>query len=302
MKTLVVAFILALLLSSTVDALFVNSVMANPAGTSFPALAMPVEYINYTITSVNGSLWAKIDGTYPISLLDAPCGFNGELPMVYPMPPQTTNIKVWLDDKELSWMNYTEVYPDVLHQTAIGDWWMIHSVLSPVPDSFVLKIHYEHPLQMMNGSYLFLYDLNISPYLSEESSSSTAYFTFRMETNSTNLQAYTAKPESGWNLGEWQPISYTAVKEDSAEVISVQMHSSYYEELPGDLVIVFGVQPISEFPLWILPTLFVLALLVALTVAVVFVRRKAVFSRCQLSKSSNQDNTLVVIHSVFYLG
>ncbi len=31
-----------------------------------PLLAMPSEYINYTITRINGKLWAKVDGVFPI--------------------------------------------------------------------------------------------------------------------------------------------------------------------------------------------------------------------------------------------
>jgi hypothetical protein len=60
-----------------------NFVSANPNG-SFLALAMPVEYVNYTITHINGTLWAKIDGDYPISILSQPdCTFKGDMPMVY---------------------------------------------------------------------------------------------------------------------------------------------------------------------------------------------------------------------------
>jgi hypothetical protein len=138
-KTWALAFILALLISTLAGTLLVNLAAANPDG-SFPALAMPVEYVNYTITRVNGTLWAKIDGNYPIYLLkQSDCAFNGELPMVYLMPPGTTNIHVTLGDRELSWINYTEAYPEALHHTAIGDWWLIYSVLSPVSDFLCLK-------------------------------------------------------------------------------------------------------------------------------------------------------------------
>ena len=123
---------------------------------------MPEEQINYTITNINGVLWAKIDGTYPITYT----GTETSIPMVYPTPPETTNITVWLNDVELNWSNFTEAYPDALHHTAIGDWAMISTVLENVTGSFVLRIHYEHPVQVINGSYVFLYDLNIADYLS----------------------------------------------------------------------------------------------------------------------------------------
>jgi hypothetical protein len=116
-KAIITMLILALLISTLTGFLYFKPVTANPEG-SIPNLSMTLEYINYTITSINGTLWAKIDGYYPIYLLkQTDCSFAGDLPMVYPMPPQTTNISVSLDDKEVSWSNYTQVYPDALHHT-----------------------------------------------------------------------------------------------------------------------------------------------------------------------------------------
>jgi hypothetical protein len=192
-------------------------------------ISMPVEYVNYTIVSVNGCLWAKIDGTYPMHISgDLP----DMLPMVYPTPPQTTNIHMTLDGKELSCSNYTELYPNAFHHTAIGDWTMVATVISPVNEEFVLGIHYEHPLQMVNGSYLFLYDLNISPYLSPENNNSTAYFTIRLETNMTDVKAFTTETDAQWN-----PINYTLTKDGNSDVVSIVMHSEYDKPLLGDLVV-----------------------------------------------------------------
>jgi len=268
---LALTLILTLLTSALAGLGSINLASANPDW-SFPTLAMPVEYVNYTITRVNGTLWAKIDGDYPIYVLNqSDCSFNGELPMVYPMPPGTSNIHVFLGDKELSWTNYTEVYPDALHHTAIGDWWMIYSVVSPVSDYFELKIHYEHPLQIVNGSYLFLYDLNISPYLSPQSNNSTAYFTIRMETNTTNLHAYTTETDTDWN-----PINYTSTKEGSTEVVAIQMYSEYSKPLLGDLVVVFSdADQVPEFPIWVLPALIMAVFFITL----VCLKRKTIFLR-----------------------
>ena len=232
---------------------------------------MPIEHVNYTITSVNGTLWAKIDGEYPIYIQNQ---FNGDMPMVYPMPPGTTNIHVWLDGQELSWSNYTQSNPDALHQTAIGDWWMIYSVLPNVSASFTLRIHYEHPLEMVNGSYLFLYDLNISPYLSEQNQNSTAYFMVCLETNNTNFHAYTAPPDSP--ASEWKPINYTTKNENSTTVGRISMHSEYPgvsgKPLPGDLVVEFSIkQGMSEFTFWLVPILLFTLLWILL---LMYVRRR----------------------------
>ena len=258
-------FILALLLSTLTSSLFVKPATANPDA-STPNLSMHVEYINYTITSINGTFWAKIDGDYPIYLLKRfDCSFNGDLPMVYPMPPQTTNISVSLDNKKVSWSNYTQIYPEALHHTAIGDWWMIYCNLENFSDYFELKIHYEHPLETVNGSYLFLYDLNINPYLSNLSNNSTAYFKIQLQTNFTSLNVYSTKTDD-----KWTPVNFTLKKNNLTEVVSIQMYSEYGKPLLGDLVVEFSqTRQVSEFPVWTLITLSIGALL-----ATLFYRRK----------------------------
>jgi len=252
------AFALILVLLTSLVAGFgaINLASANPDN-SFPTLSMPIEYVNYTVTSVNGSLWATIDGYYPIFIINC---FNGDLPMVYPMPPGTTNIHVYLGDQELSWTNYTQAYPDALHHTAIGDWGMIYCVLNNVSDNFVLKIHYQHPLEMVNGSYLFLYDLNISPYLTPQSNKSTCNYTIRTETNVKNLNAYTTATDSQWN-----PINYTTTQEGTTQVVSIQEISEYSKPLPGDLVVEFSnANQVPEFAFWAIPALMMVALMVVL--------------------------------------
>jgi hypothetical protein len=220
-------------------------------------------------------LWAKIDGNYPIYIQNqSDCAFSDELPMVYPMPPGTTNIHVTLGDRELSWSNYTQSNPDALHHTAIGDWWMIYSVLSNVSGFFVLKIHYEHPLAVVNGSCLFLYDLNISPYLSPQSTNSTAYFTVHIETNTTELHAYTTETDTKWN-----PINYTTTNEGSTTVVAIQMHSEYDKPLLGDLVVVFSD---AEFPSWIIPV----SVDVVLIALLLYIKRKTVLSALSSRKTA----------------
>jgi hypothetical protein len=187
--------------------------------------------------------------------------------MVYPTPPGTTNIHVKMNETELDWSNYTEAYPNALHHTAIGDWPMIYCVIAPVSDYFMLKIHYEHPVQLINGSYLFLYDLNISPYLSSQSPNSTAYFTIRIETNISNLQAYTTETDSIWN-----PINYTTSQEGTTEIITIQIHSEYSKPLLGDLAITFSdaETETTAVPSWIIIPI----LLIAALLAVIIYRKK----------------------------
>jgi hypothetical protein len=200
------------------------------------SLAMPEEYVNYTITRVDGVLWAIIDGVYPILY----AGSEESVLMVYPTPPGTTNISLMLDDSELDWSNFTEVYPDALHHTAIGDWQMISTIIEPfsgylaVRGYFVLRIHYEHLVEVINDSYVFLYDLNISPYLSVSAKKSVVHYTILMDTEYTDLTVNTVfgTEES------LKPIAYTIVDEKPVE-IRVDEVSEFDKPLPGDLLVSF---------------------------------------------------------------
>ena len=248
---------MVLLLSATAG--LANLANANPDNSTMPMITMPEEEVNYTITRVNGTLWAKIDGTYPLRILTeadgAPSCVPSELPMVYPTPPGTVNMRVKVDGTELAWDYWPQ---EDTHHTAIGDWSMIYCVIAPVSERFTLEVHYEHPLERVNGSYLFLYDLNISPYLSSWSPNSTAYFTIRFDTEVTDLRAYTTETDAVWN-----PINYTVAQDDNGEVVAIQMYSDYSKPLLGDLVVMFSDGEVPEFPVWIVPALFMVVALVA---------------------------------------
>jgi hypothetical protein len=259
-KKAAATLLLTLLLSTTAGT--VTLVTANPDAATL--IAMPQEQINYNITRVNGTWWAIIDGTYPLHILTeadgAPSCVPSELPMVYPTPPNTTNIHVKVDEKELDWSNF----PQDTHHTAIGDWNMIYCLIAPVQENFVLKIHYEHPVEKVNDSYIFLYDLNISPYLTQWSLNSTAHFTIRMDANVSNLHVYSTKTDTVWN-----PINFAATQDGDRQVVTIEMYSEYSKmvqgDLAGDLAITFSDAEIPEFPAWTIPALFmVAALLVAL--------------------------------------
>jgi Flp pilus assembly pilin Flp len=210
------------------------------------SLNMPEEYLNYTIRGVNGSLWAIVDGTYPLTKFEIESQdqavwtyteftFTGDaLPLVYPTPPGTTNISMSIDGTALTWTNYTHIYPEATHYTALGDWPMIACTIQPVPDQFILKIHYEHPIEQINGSHTFLYDLNISPYLSPWSNKSTAYFNIKFETTYTDLQVNTIATD-----GTLKPVAYTTTKRGETETVTLQIVSGYEEPLLGDLLVTF---------------------------------------------------------------
>ncbi|MEM2281745.1 MAG: hypothetical protein QXZ68_07165, partial [Candidatus Bathyarchaeia archaeon] len=219
---------------------------------SYPLIAMLEEYINCIITKVNGSLWVKVDATYFLNKIFGAGDFynlNGveyivlsdELPLLYPVPPGTTNLSIKFNGRELNWINYTETHPGEWYFTSLGwwftdlRWWpMIYFKINEAPHNFTLKIHYEHPIPIVNGSYTLLYILNVKPYLSPWYNKSTAYFNIRIETNYKVLHAYTIGPD------KWNPVNYTITDNGLVKVASIKITSEYDKPLPGDLVIIFG--------------------------------------------------------------
>ena len=223
MKSITKTFLVAELMILVLCSFFGQHIASASIGDIQFALSMPKEYINYNIAWSNGSLWAKIDGKYPIFN----SGFD-TLPIVYPTPPGTTNISIKLDGTFVPWTDYTEE----LHYTGIGNWSAIYAVLTDVPEFFVLEIHYEHPVQVINGSYMFLYDLNIKDYLSPYANKSVAHFTVNMDLNYTSLKVQTIGLDNSL-----RSVNYT-INNENPKQITVNMVSEY-GRLLGDLLFTF---------------------------------------------------------------
>ena len=131
-----------------------------------------------------------------------------------------------------------------MHHTAIGDWSVIYAVLNNVSDFLMLEIHYEHPIQVINSSYMFLYDLNIAPYLSPSANASIAHFAVTMDINYTDLEVQTVALNESVH-----PINYT-VTSGYPSTISVQMISQYGKPSLGDLLFSFKAETNSEQIPW----------------------------------------------------
>jgi hypothetical protein len=182
------------------------------------------------------------------------------LPLVYPVPPDTTDIHIKLDGVEQAWINYSNVDPTARHYTVIGEWEMVYCTITPAAADFVLQIHYQHPIQTINGSSTFLYDLNISPYRSAASPISTAHFQVKLPQNYTDLNIYRAN--------EWNPVTYTSTDSTTGKTITFDIASQYGEPLEGDIVFVLS-DAVPEFFAWNL-----ILVLVAATIIVLAIREK----------------------------
>jgi parallel beta-helix repeat protein len=229
--------------------IYQSSVLENQTGTS-SILAVPQEYINYTITDVNETIWAEVQEVCPTHF-STPNG--SDLPLLYAMPPNTTDIHVFLNGNEIQWSNFNAIDPATKNQTDIGNLQMIYSLLKSPPTDFLLEINYKHPIQVVNGSYMFLYNLNVSSYLSPFSAKSVAEFNVKLQDlppNATDLNVFTMGSEEGG-----KSVNLTLDKNADGATCTFYIVSEYNHELPGDIVMILRPSVVPEFPVWIFPFL-----------------------------------------------
>lgn len=201
-------------------------VAANPI--PVPTLMMPEEYINVTISLVDKNLLAEVDGAYPFRNL-----YYEEVRMDYPLPPNTTNTSVKMNETLLDWTFNNKTYP-----TIIGDWPMINWSISPVPDYFIMKTHYEHAIANIGGNYTFLYAMGTGRYLQTYAKQTTAYVRIRMETDYSDLHVYTiGDVNQEWM---WKAANYTIIQEGTTDIITLNVTSSMFHPLVEDLMLTFN--------------------------------------------------------------
>ncbi|MBT0158420.1 hypothetical protein G4O51_00360 [Candidatus Bathyarchaeota archaeon A05DMB-2] len=153
-----------------------NSAKAYPILEMPPKVNVPEMNVNATIYKVNGTLWAKIDAEYTMHAVyaygDSYLAENYGMGLVlhpdspyvmvtvtqdvleahYPVPPDARNISVSLNGEEVE-----------VHQDAHGffhifdaDLAEINWTVSPVPDDFVVAVHYEQPIPEITETYAHL--------------------------------------------------------------------------------------------------------------------------------------------------
>jgi hypothetical protein len=246
----------------------------SPSESPLQSISMPVEYVNYTVSMVNGSLWATVSGAFPIYI---PLDWVGqELPMLYPTPQGVTNISIELDGQKVTYSNYTQAYPDLRHYTYLGNWSMILCKIKSASPEFLMTIHYQHPISQVNGTYMFLYDLNIKPYLSDLSTESTAHFNIQFQTGCSNINIYTVPSDSSIPRDKTKtPIDFTINTKNGVQTVTFNITSDYLNPNLGDILITFqNSQPqIPEFTLWVILTLLIIIVAVA-GLLVYFKKRK----------------------------
>jgi len=294
----------------------VNVAKANPGiATQFaPIVSMPEMQVNATISRVNGVLQAKVDAAYPMNTIyafgesyQAPnYGFGlmygpdevtvtvayDRLDTQYPVPLNATNISVKMDGAELDWIPTKRIYH--LFDANLPE---LHWNLSPVPRSFLITTHYEHPVPTTEQTYAYLgksaflfplgqryglqevisYAYNEYPWFGN----STAQFNIQIEPTFTNIHAYSID-----GFGTLKPLNYSISTENAAErielVVSGEIPTSYETTPPYGIVVVFDEATETSEPF---PTTWIVASVA--TVAVVGVGLLVYFVKVKKIRSQN---------------
>jgi parallel beta-helix repeat protein len=182
-------------------------------------LAIPEQYVNYTISSFEGTLWAKVEAVYPVHVISRT---EAPLKMVYATPPNSTNIKVEVDGTEVAWSSIKEADREVFHNTSISIWQMIQYYVDSEKGDFLLKIKYDHPVRMANATSMFIFDLNSEFYLSSLSSRSNAHFRISFESNQSAIEVHALGSE-----GEWDRTTMYSSKNSPLQTAEFSVVSEY---------------------------------------------------------------------------
>ncbi|MHC4742515.1 MAG: FG-GAP repeat domain-containing protein [Planctomycetota bacterium] len=144
------------------------SSQANPIPWPPPA-SMPLEDMHIEIGPAGDGLGAVFTGDFTFTYIP-----NDVLSMLFPVPPDANNIRVWQDGVELPWTWSSERYPTVLPEMPtipMVEW------LGPFPEAgAVFRVDYEHSLIKRPGESIFFYAVGTGKYFSTYEKTTTAYF------------------------------------------------------------------------------------------------------------------------------
>jgi hypothetical protein len=204
-------------------------VMANPI--PIPTILMPEEYINATISRIDGVLLARVNGTYPFNNLGLDFVF-----MFYPVPPDADKISVKINETALSWNWYGDQY-----QTIIGVWPFIWWIIDPVPNEFAVNTYYEHSVPLIDGNYTFLYAMGTGKYLDYYAKETTAYVSVKISKdvadNKSLIDVYTIGYNSTTEEWTWKPAEYNITNGGEIWIVTLTVVSEEFHPLVEDLLI-----------------------------------------------------------------
>lgn len=300
------AIILFTLLLITV-ALFSSSVNANPGiPTNIPPI-VSVSEMNYnaTVSNKNDQPWASIDVEYATYTIHgygeyyyARKEYNSptdpepnikytvttdKLEADYPIPLNTTNIKVAVNGEEKNWENKKGIYH--LYDVNMP---RITWTIQPVPKNFSVNLHYEHPLTRTNEGYLLFVPLG-QRYGSTESPFYPLYDWFAYESPKGSVKIISDR--------DYQTTAYLVNSTGSLRLInntnpydkntlSLDISATKDLRFPYGMVIAMedGLQSVNEFTgsIWIFASAF---LLLIIAFGIVYFRKTGLRKNLDYSSS-----------------
>jgi len=149
-----------------------TTVLTNPIPWPLPA-SMPLEDMKIQIQAMEGGLHAQFSGDFTFDYIP-----NEVYLMLFPVPPDATNIQVYQDEVEISWTwsseKYTTILPEIPTIPMI-DW------EGPFPtEGCIFTVKYEHKLIERPDEFIFFYALGTGKYFQTYDKTTTAYFTITL--------------------------------------------------------------------------------------------------------------------------
>jgi hypothetical protein len=141
---------------------------ANPIPVPPPA-CMPLEDMHIVIQPRGDELHAVFTSNFTFTHI--PKDVNS---MLFPLPPDANNIRVWQDNVELPWTRSGQMYPTILPEMPtipMIEW------LGPFPETgAIFRVDYEHDLIKRPQEFIFFYAVGTGKYFPTYEKTTTAYF------------------------------------------------------------------------------------------------------------------------------
>jgi len=156
--------------STVIFAILVTAaiVSANPLPVPPPA-NMPAEEMYVQIQPDGNGLHAVFTGLFTFVYIP-----KDVKSMLFPVPPDANNIRVWADSNELPWTPSEREYPTILPE--MPNIPMIEWQGPFHPNGAVFRVDYEHDLIERPNSFLFFYALGTGKYFPSYEKTTTAHF------------------------------------------------------------------------------------------------------------------------------